>query len=106
MSNDAIYMLNALWFKADGGQAKYQEYMRAALPFVTQIGGKLVSGPYVPDLAVIGEWDPDLILMVEYPSWDAFLQMTSDPEYLRIAQLREEALERSLLLRCRKPIAD
>jgi|GEM_PF-3692468 hypothetical protein len=32
--DDKIYMLNALWFKPENGAAKYQEYLKAAVPNV------------------------------------------------------------------------
>jgi uncharacterized protein (DUF1330 family) len=105
MTQKKIYMLNALWFKQEGGEEKYAEYLRAAQPFVQEVGGRLVSGPFQPDLAVIGEWDPDLILIVEYPSWEDFLRLPEDAGYQAIAHLREEALEKSLLLRCHLPAA-
>ena len=35
--------------------------------------------------------------MVEYPTRRAFLEMVTSPEYLEIAHLRTEALERSEL---------
>lgn len=100
MSDARVFMLNALWFRADGGEAKYAEYAAAAGPFVAALGGKLVQS-YVPDLAVIGEWDPDLLFFVEWPTWDAFLALGRDSGYRQIAHLRDEAIEKSLLIRCR-----
>jgi len=38
----------------------------------------------------------------EWPDWDAFLELSTHPGYLEIAHLREEALNNSLLIRCRK----
>jgi len=32
--DEKMYMLNVLWFKPDGGAAKYQEYLNAAIPHV------------------------------------------------------------------------
>ena len=97
---EKIYMLNVLWFKKDGGAEKYQEYSAAAAPLVQALGGRLVES-YVPETALIGEWDPDLFFVVEWPDWDAFLRLAQSEDYQRIAHLREEALEKSLLVRCR-----
>lgn len=94
-------MLNALWFRKDGGAERYAEYAAAAAPVVARLGGTFVDG-YAPDLALIGEFDPDVLFFVEWPSWDAFTAIGSDPEYLSIGHLREEALDRSLLIRCRR----
>ncbi len=99
MADDKVYMLNALWFKKGGGAEKYAEYVAAAAPFVEALGGKLLDG-FVPDMAVIGEWDPDLFFIVEWPSWDAFTKLPGNDGYQKIAHLREEALDDSLLIRC------
>lgn len=32
MADEKVYMLNALWFKKDGGAEKYAEYAAAAGP--------------------------------------------------------------------------
>jgi len=94
-------MLNALWFKKDGGARKYGEYAAAAGPFVAEVGGELVES-YAPNFAVIGEWDPDLFFVVEYPNWEAFTKLRQNAGYLKIVHLREEALDKSLLIRCRR----
>jgi uncharacterized protein (DUF1330 family) len=60
----------------------------------------MVAG-FRPDLALIGEWDPDLLFFVEWPSWEAFSKLPRNPGYQKIAHLREAALLRSLLIRCR-----
>ncbi|MEX2206436.1 MAG: DUF1330 domain-containing protein [Myxococcota bacterium] len=101
MADDRIFMLNALWFRKDGGAEKYAEYGRAAAPFVSALGGRMVTA-YQPDMALIGDWKPDLLFFVEWPSWEAFSRLPNDPGYKKVAHLREEALERSLLIRCRE----
>lgn len=99
MGDEKIYMLNALWFKKDGGAQKYAEYGAAAGPIVRALGGRPLEG-YVPEASLIGEWQPDVFFVVEYPSWNAFLQLGQDENYKKIAHLRTEALENSLLIRC------
>jgi uncharacterized protein (DUF1330 family) len=101
MADDKIYMLNALWFKGESGRAKYAQYAAAAGPFVAALGGRLVES-YVPDLALIGDWNPDLFFLVEWPNWSAFMALGQDAGYQKIAHLREEGLEKSLLIRCRR----
>ena len=101
MADEKIYMLNVLWFKKDGGAAKYAEYAAAASPFVEELGGRMLDG-FAPDLALIGEWDPDLFFIVEWPSWDVFTKLPESEGYKKIAHLREEALENSLLIRCHR----
>jgi uncharacterized protein (DUF1330 family) len=99
VADQQVYMLNALWFKPDGGAARYAEYTAAAAPFVQELGGRMLEG-FTPDQALIGQWDPDLFFIVEWPSWEAFTQLPANEGYRRIAHLREEALEDSLLIRC------
>ncbi len=99
--SETVYMLNVLWFKEDGGSEKYAEYAAAAAPFVAELGGRLVES-YTPESAVIGEWNPDLFFVVEWPDWETFLKLPQHPGYQKIAHLRDEALRDSLLIRCRR----
>lgn len=101
MPDERIFMLNALWFRRDGGAEKYAEYARAAGPFVASLGGRMVEA-YLPELSLIGDWNPDLFFVVEWPSAEAFSKLPLHPGYQKVAHLREEALERSILVRCRR----
>jgi uncharacterized protein (DUF1330 family) len=96
-----VYMLNVLWFKPDGGAEKYREYLRAAGPIVARYGGKKLD-TFVPEQAIIGNFDADLVFTVEWPSWAVFEEFVTDAEYEAIRHLREEAIRDSLLVRCRK----
>lgn len=98
--SEPIYMLNALWFKPDGGKEKYLEYGAAAAPLTQQAGAELQDGLYTPEESLIGDWNPDLFFVVKYPSKEAFDNMINSPEYAKVAPLREAALEKSLLIRC------
>jgi uncharacterized protein (DUF1330 family) len=99
MAGDKVYLLNALWFKKPDGAAQYAEYGAAAAPFVEALGGKRVDG-FVPTEALIGDWDPDLFFIVEWPDWETFQKLPRDEGYQKIAHLRERGLEKSLLIRC------
>jgi uncharacterized protein (DUF1330 family) len=91
-----VTMLNLLAFKPEGGQERYAEYGAAVLPLLESVGGRVVfQGAAAP--AVIGEDSWDLVLLVEYPTRGAFLEMIQSPEYLAIAHLRSEALARGEL---------
>lgn len=101
-ADESIYMFNALWFKEDGGAEKYSQYGQAAGPLVRKHGGIGGKGEYVPEQALIGEFDADLVFMVEWPSMAAFTDLMEDPEYQAIRHLREEAIVDSLLISFRK----
>lgn len=101
MSNQPIFMLNALWFKADGGAARYQHYLREAGKVMQALAiGARMHQPLTPEIALIGSWDPDLFFVVEYPGRAAFDRLIHSPEYNAIKTLRDEALEKSLLIQC------
>jgi uncharacterized protein (DUF1330 family) len=91
-----VTMLNLLLFKEDGGRERYLEYGEAVLPLLERAGGRVVfQGQAAP--VVLGEGSWDLVLLVEYPTRGAFLEMIGSPAYQAIAHLRTEALERGEL---------
>ena len=86
---EAVVMINLLRFKerADGIDAE------------DGISGAEAYGRYA---AAVGahehEWD--MVIAVQYPSRQAFLEMTGDPEYLKIHGHRTAALADSRLIAC------
>ena len=97
--DETFFMLNALWFKEDGGAEKYREYLKAAGPIVAKYGGKGLDA-YHPSESIIGTFDADLVFFVRWPSWAVFEKFVADAEYVKIRHLREEAITKSLLIRC------
>jgi len=92
----AVTMLNLLEFKPDGGRERYAEYGAAVTPLLERAGGRVVfGGDGNPALLGDGSWD--MVLLVEYPSRQAFLEMVGSEDYLAIAHLRSEALVRGEL---------
>ncbi len=104
-----IVMLNLLRFKehADGidlgvsGAEAYARYSEAVEPFLAGVGGRLLSAVRARQ-SVIGPPEPewDLVLLVEYPSRAKFIEMATNPEYLKIHAHREAALADSRLVAC------
>ena len=92
-----LVMLNLLAFEPDGGQDRYREYGEATAPLLAGVGGRLLTA-YRPDPALIGDFEWDLVALVEYPTRQAFLDMISSPEYQAITHLRTEALRASALV--------
>jgi uncharacterized protein (DUF1330 family) len=94
--DSAVTMLNLLEFKPEGGRERYAEYGAAVAPLLERAGGRVVfAGDGNPALLGDGSWD--MVLLVEYPSRKAFLEMVGSEEYLGIAHLRSEALVRGEL---------
>jgi len=91
-----VVMLNLLAFRPEGGRERYEEYGAAVAPLLEEVGGRIVLlGEAASPLIGDGSWD--LVLLVEYPSRQAFLDMVASPEYRAIEHLRSEALSRSEL---------
>jgi uncharacterized protein (DUF1330 family) len=107
----AVIMLNLLRFKqqadgidaADGitGAEAYGRYAVGVARLLERVGGRVLF-TIVPQESVIGPepvgWD--LVAAVEYPSRRAFLEMTSDPEYLALHAHREAGLADTRLIAC------
>lgn len=102
-----VVMVNILKFKTktensnETGQEAYARYFKNVQPLVAQSGAKLIWKGTVAT-TVIGDSDdqPNMILLVEYPSVTHFLEMASNPEYQKIANDRTIALEYGGLIAC------
>jgi uncharacterized protein (DUF1330 family) len=91
-----VTMLNLLAFRPEVGRERYEEYGAAVAPLLEKAGGRIVL-LYEAAMPLIGEGTWDLVLLVEYPSRQAFLDMVASPEYRAIEHLRGEALTRGEL---------
>ncbi|MFG2682093.1 DUF1330 domain-containing protein [Streptomyces sp. NPDC048392] len=94
---EAFVMLNLLRFSPDG-RASYEEYSRRAAVFLRKYGGELLyaGDGGTPLVAEQGQaWDA--VLLVRYPSREAFSAMVADPEYQQITTLRTGALAEAVL---------
>ena len=66
----------------ESGEAVYTRYAQNAAPFVAEVGGKLIWQGKADHYIVDGEDDRwDKVLLVEYPSRAAFLQMLQSPKF-------------------------
>ncbi|MBL6751266.1 MAG: DUF1330 domain-containing protein [Nevskia sp.] len=106
-----VIMLNLLRYRAQAsfppgsadapcsGREAYRRYAAKALACVQAAGGRPLFGGKVAALPIAPDdehWDD--MLLVEYPSPQAFLQMVGSPEYRAVAHLRTAALEDSRLI--------
>lgn len=90
-----LVMLNLLRF-AD--RAGYEAYLRATAPFLAKVGGEVVYAGLTGE-ALVAEpgqaWDA--VLLVRYPSREAFTAMVADRGYREVTQLRTRALTEAVL---------
>ena len=104
-----LVMLNLLRFRehaADpdaqaprSGRAAYAEYSRLVTPMLAAVGGKplWMGRAHATLIAPDGEaWDD--VLLVQYPSRQAFLQMITSSEYRAVVHHRTAALADSRLI--------
>ena len=63
-------------------------------PLLEGVGGRPIFAGR-PAESLIGEGDWDMMVLVEYPTRQAFLDMVSSPEYQEIGHLRTESLEQA-----------
>jgi uncharacterized protein (DUF1330 family) len=94
-----VVMLNLLRFRPDGGRDNYRRYAEALGPAINARYGVQVE--YLGDggRALVAEdgqaWD--MVLLVRYPTRQAFADMLGDPEYQAASRFRSEALVESVL---------
>ena len=93
-----LVMLNLLRF-APGKRAGYEEYMRRfAETFAERYGVQVIyAGEGSTVLVAEPGQDWDAVLLVRYPSREAFSAMVADPEYRAITHLRSDALTEAVL---------
>lgn len=92
----AVTMLNLLEFAPEGGRERYVEYGAAVAPLLEKVGARIVFAGD-PGPVLLGEQSWDMVLLVEYPTRRAFLEMIGSEDYQAIAHLRTEALARGEL---------
>ncbi|MFF9408072.1 DUF1330 domain-containing protein [Streptomyces anandii] len=97
-AGEPVVMLNLLRF-APNGRELYEEYARhLEKTFLPRYGGQVL---YAGDgeTALVAEdgqaWDA--VILVRYPSREAFSRMVADPEYQTVTQLRTRALSEAVL---------
>ncbi|MEN6463298.1 MAG: DUF1330 domain-containing protein [Syntrophomonas sp.] len=76
----------------------YFQYIEKARPIVESYGGRyLIRGGKVTPL--FGGWDPERIILVQFPSKEDIERCFTSKEYLEIAKLREDSTKtRSIIL--------
>jgi uncharacterized protein (DUF1330 family) len=95
-NQEPFVMLNLLKFKAEDGRDMYFRYVKESAPYVEGVGAK-VTYLGKPKELLNGTESWDLLMLVQYPSRKAFLEMANNPDYLKAHKWREEGVERAVL---------
>jgi len=95
-----VVMINLLKFNDGPGVTSYLQYSREVQPHLERVGGKVRYAGASP-VNVIGDGERpwwDAILVVEYPSPQAFVDMVTDADYQKVHEHRAAALEQGDLV--------
>jgi uncharacterized protein (DUF1330 family) len=95
-----LVMVNLLKFRESGGLESYLRYGEEVGPHLERVGATIRYGGTAPAV-IIGEGERpwwDAILIVEYPSPAAFVQMVTSEEYATVHEHRAAALDRGDLI--------
>ena len=94
-----VVMLNLLRYKPDGGRESYAKYAAALQDTYLDKYGAEVLYAGQGSTALVAEdgqaWDA--VLLVRYPSRQAFCSMVADPDYQQFTHFRTEALTEAVL---------
>ena len=99
-ADEPVVMVNLLKFRSDGGRESYARYAQEIVPHLQRVGGKVRYAGGTPT-QVIGDGEKpwwDSILVMEYPSPAAFIDMVTNEEYRKIHEHRANALDRGDLI--------
>jgi uncharacterized protein (DUF1330 family) len=99
-ADEPVLMVNLLKFKTNGGLESYLRYGQEVTPHLQRVGAIVRYSGTAPAY-VIGEGERpwwDAILVVEYPTPQAFIDMVGTPEYTEVHEHRAAGLERGDLI--------
>ena len=91
---EPVVMINLLKFKKVEGKDRYRQYTLEVQPHLERVGGAVRYAGTTP-VNIIGDGERpwcDAILIVEYPSTQAFTDMVTDPGYQQVHGQRAAAL--------------
>ena len=95
-----VVMVNLLKFKQAGGLERYLQYGQEVTPHLERVGATIRYGGIAPAV-IIGDGERpwwDAILIVEYPTPGAFIDMVTTEEYAKVHEHRAAALDRGDLI--------
>ena len=95
-----VVMVNLLKFKPEGGVESYLQYSQEVVPHLERVGARLRYAGGAPSV-VIGDGERpwwDVVLIVEYPTPQAFIDMVTTREYAKVHEHRAAGLARGDLI--------
>ncbi len=95
------YLLFAVWFKAKDGVQRYRDYLEAASPIAKEYGARRVEF-MIPVETLRGDFEPDYISIIEWPSVQAYYDFLKDLRYQAVSPMREKAVAKSAIIHCRR----
>lgn len=98
---EKAYLLDAVWFKPPHGSEHFRKYLEAASPIARQYGARRVEALF-PMEVLRGNFDPDYISLIEWPSMEQYYAFLRDIHYRAVAPMRESAIARSVQIHCRR----
>lgn len=100
---EKAYLLDAVWFRPPHGADHYRQYLEMANPIARKYGARRVEA-LLPVEVLRGNFDPDYICVIEWPSIDQYYEFLKDIHYRAVAPIRESAIARSTQIYCRRLI--
>jgi uncharacterized protein (DUF1330 family) len=99
-ADQPVLMVNLLKFKEQGGRERYLQYGREVQPHLQRVGASIRYAGSAPAVIIGDGRQPwwDAILIVEYPTPAAFVEMVTDADYAKVHEHRAAALERGDLI--------
>ena len=95
-----VVMVNLLRFKTPGGLDRYVQYGREVKPHLERVGAAVLYAGGASAVVIGDGQQPwwDAILVVRYPTPQAFIDMVTTQEYAKIHEHRAAGLERGDLI--------
>lgn len=98
---EKAYILEAVWFRKGHGAQRYREYLENASPIASRYGARRVHALFLVE-ALRGEFDPDYICVIEWPTIERYYDFLKDIHYRAVAPIKEDAVAKTAILHCRR----
>jgi uncharacterized protein (DUF1330 family) len=69
--------------------AKFEDYIEKVMPLIERFGGRYLTKPGSHRILENGYWEPDRVVIVEFPNMAALEAWYASPEYQPLIALRQ-----------------